>query len=92
MCTCAHTYTHAYPTANKQLQHLSGFLLSEVPLGYALRVSLHALFLIPAASLVLCLPLGKFQFLIRFSKQGPWALIQLPPQSYYIEHVPDRHL
>lgn len=89
---CAHSYRHAYPIESQQLQHLSGFLLSEVPLGYARRVSLHALFLTPAAGLVLCLPLGKFQFLIRFSKQGPWALIQLLPQSHYIEHVPDQHL
>jgi hypothetical protein len=57
----------------------SGFLLFQVLLGCALRVSLHAPFPTLIASGVLSLPLGKFKFFTHFSKQSCWALLQIWP-------------
>lgn len=91
---CARVHTHTHMPILQQANRSRSLGVSSLwsPTWLCSEGSPLALFLTPAASLVLCPPPGKFQFLIRFSKQGPWALIQLPPQSYYIDHVSGQHL
>lgn len=74
-----HILQRAHTCSCKPLSHLSGFLLSKVPLGYILRVPLDALCPTAASSVVFSLPLGNFKFLTLFSKQSCLALPQLWP-------------